>query len=258
MIEVKGRAGTIAVDDGGRGEPACVLVHSLGGHSAFWESTLAELRRGRRAVALDLRGHGASASASFAESGLDDFADDVVRVADALGLTRFILVGHSFGATVAIAVAARVPSRVSALVLVDPAGAFDQVPASTLEAFIEEVLQDESGAFVRAAYEANLERATPETRAAVLQGLAATGRDTLAGAYTAMFATDARKLLLRYPGPLRLIVDAANDSPMSLHAQVPDLDIVPIAGASHWLMLDRPAEFVLALKEFVDAQPVPR
>ena len=256
MIEVKGSAGPIAVDDGGTGEPACLMVHSLGGRLAFWSSTLAALRQDHRAVALDLRGHGASVPAAFADSGLDNFVDDVLRVADALGLARFVLVGHSFGATVAMATAARVPNRVLALVLVDAAGAFDQVPVSTLEAYIDTVLQDQDGSFVRAAYEANLERATPATRNAVLSSLAATGRETLAGAYTAMFATDARKLLLRYPGPLRLIVDAANDSPMSLHAQLPDLDIVPIDGSSHWLMLDRPEQFALALKEFVDAQPV--
>jgi pimeloyl-ACP methyl ester carboxylesterase len=57
---------------------------------------------------------------------------------------------------------------------------------------------------------------------------------------------------------VRLIVDAANDSPMSLHAQLPDLDVVSIDGASHWLMLDRPEQFALALKEFVDAQSVPQ
>ena len=258
MIEVKGKAGPIAVDDGGSGEPACLLVHSLGGRLAFWATTLSALRADRRAVALDLRGHGASAPATFAESALDDFVDDVLGVADALGLSRFVLVGHSFGATVALAAAVRAPGRVLALVLVDAAGAFDQVPVSTLEAFIDTVLQDEDGSFVRAAYEANLERATPGTRDAVLVSLAATGRDTLAGAYTAMFATDARQLLLRYPGPVRLIVDAANDSPMSLHAQVPDLDIVPVEGGSHWLMLDQPEQFTLALKEFVDAQPVPQ
>jgi pimeloyl-ACP methyl ester carboxylesterase len=240
VIEVKGSAGPIAVDDGGTGEPPCLLVHSLGGRLAFWASTLAELRRNHRAVALDLRSHGASAPAPFAASGLDDFADDVLRAADALGLARFVLVGHSFGATVALAVAARVPGRVLALALVDAAGAFDQVPASTLEAYIDTVLQDETGAFVRAAYEANLERATPGTREAVLASLAATGRATLAGAYTAMFATDARKLLLRYPGPVRLIVDAANDSPMSLHAQHQDLDVIPIEGTSHWINLDQP------------------
>lgn len=256
MIEVKGGAGPIAVDDGGSGEPACLLIHSLGGRLAFWESTLAELRTRYRAVALDLRGHGASAPASFAESGLDDFVDDVLRVADGLGIDRFVLVGHSFGATVALATAVRAPKRVLALALVDPAGAFDQVPVSTLEAFIDTVLQDESGDFVRAAYEANLERATPATRATVLASLAETGRDTLGAAYTAMFATDARQLLLRYPGPLRLIVDAGNDSPMSLQAQVPDLDIVPIEGSSHWLMLDRAQEFALALKEFMNATSV--
>lgn len=253
MIEVAGGAGRIAVDDGGRGEPACLLVHSLGGHLAFWRSTLEELRRHHRAVALDLRGHGASAPATLAASGLDDFADDVLQVADALGLARFILVGHSFGATVTLAVAARAPARVVALVLVDPAGAFDQVPASALEGFLEQVLGADGEAFVRRAYETNLERATPETRATVLASLAATDRATLGGAYTALFATDPRALLSRYPGPVRLIVDAANDSPMSLHAQMPDLDIVPVDGASHWVMLDRPEQFALALKEFVDA-----
>ena len=258
MIEVAGSAGPLAVDDGGAGDPACLLVHSLGGRLSFWASTIEALRKGCRAVALDLRGHGASAPATFARSGLDDFVDDVLQVADSLGLSRFILVGHSFGATVALATAVRAPQRVLALALVDPAGAFDQVPVSTLEAFIETVLQDEDGAFVRAAYEANLERATPDARAAVLASLAATGRDTLGAAYTAMFATDARQLLLRYPGPVRLIVDAANDSPMSLHAQVPDLDVVRIEGASHWLMLDQPEQFALALKEFVDAQSVPQ
>jgi len=258
VIEVKGRAGPIAVDDGGAGEPACLLIHSLGGRLSFWTSTLAALRTNHRAVALDLRGHGASASAAFAESGIEDFVDDVLQVADSLGLSRFVLAGHSFGATVALAAAVREPKRVLALALVDPAGAFDQVPVSTLEAFIDTVLQDSDGAFVRAAYEANLERATPETRATVLASLAATGRDTLGAAYTAMFATDARGLLLRYPGPVRLIVDARNDSPMSLHAQLPDLDIVTIEGSSHWLMLDQPEQFALALKEFVDAQSVPQ
>ncbi len=58
MIEVRGSTGPIAVDDGGSGEPACLLVHSLGGRLAFWDSTLAELRKQHRAIALDLRGHG--------------------------------------------------------------------------------------------------------------------------------------------------------------------------------------------------------
>ena len=108
MIEVKGRAGPIAVDDGGTGEPACLLVHSLGGRFVVLDSRRSPRSAvNHRAVALDLRGHGASASAAFAESGLEDFVDDVLQVADSLGLSRFVLVGHSFGATVALAAAAR-------------------------------------------------------------------------------------------------------------------------------------------------------
>jgi hypothetical protein len=88
---------------------------------------------------------------------------------------------------------------VLALALRDPAGAFDQVPVSTLRHSSTPVGQRR--AFVRAAYEANLERATPETRATVLASPPLPAA-TPGAAYTAMFATDARRLLL-LPRPVR-------------------------------------------------------
>jgi pimeloyl-ACP methyl ester carboxylesterase len=57
---VAGPAGTLAVDDGGRGEPAVVLVHSLAGTAQQWSEQLRHLRQSRRAVAFDFRGHGRS------------------------------------------------------------------------------------------------------------------------------------------------------------------------------------------------------
>ena len=253
MIQVQGAGGMIAVDDGGAGEPPCLFIHSLGGRRDFWQPVLDQLRKNYRAVALDLRGHGQS-GAEAAVMELDDFAADVLRVADALRLDRFILVGHSFGATVALAVASRAPRRIMGLVLLDAAGAFDDVPVAALEDFIDQVTGDSGTAFVREAYETNLERAKPSTRDVVLGSLEGTDRDTIGAAYTSLFGTDPRQLLLRYPGPVRLIVDAANDSPMSLHAQLPDLDIVPVRDSSHWIMLDQPEQVTTALKEFIDAQ----
>jgi len=65
-----------------------------------WLDYFAE--RGRAAVAVDLRGHGASDAAPAADRGtvgLDDYLDDARRVAHALG--RSVVVGHSMGGLLA-------------------------------------------------------------------------------------------------------------------------------------------------------------
>lgn len=251
----------IGMDDGGQGSPAFLLLHSLGGRRDFWSGVLPILRERHRAVAVDLRGHGAETAEKTERTvrfGLDDFAGDVLAAADAAGLQRFILVGHSFGALVALAVAARVPSRVIALALVDAGGSMDGVPAAALEDFLAGVAGEQGAGFVREAYEANLERATPATRARVLESLAATDQRVLVGGYTALFSTNPLELLAQYPGPVKLSVDSANDSPMALHAQHGELDVTPVEGTSHWIPLDQPAALASLLLGTGDRTPETR
>src|SRR6185369_18066949 len=88
-------------------------------------------------VALDLRGHGLSDAPT--ENGaydLDVLAADVVAVAEGSGLLdpewedgHVTLVGHGFGAIVAVAAAAVLGARCARLVLVD--GGLDHLPSST-------------------------------------------------------------------------------------------------------------------------------
>ena len=59
---IAGPAGPLHVDDGGDGAGVpVVFVHSFGGSTAHWPAQLAYLRKSRRALAVDLRGHGLSA-----------------------------------------------------------------------------------------------------------------------------------------------------------------------------------------------------
>jgi len=60
-------------------------------------------------------------------------------------LGRFILVGHSFGALVALAVAAHTPGQVAGLALLDAAGQMRDVPASALEGFLAQVAAEDAG-----------------------------------------------------------------------------------------------------------------
>ncbi|MGH9049924.1 MAG: alpha/beta fold hydrolase [Acidimicrobiia bacterium] len=119
----------VTVDDGtrlevreaGRG-PAVLLVHGFGGAKEDFADHLETLGAHFRVVTFDHRGHGESdAPADPAAYSIDRLAADVVGVADALGIDRFRLLGHSMGGMVAQRVVRAHPQRVESLVLMDTA-----------------------------------------------------------------------------------------------------------------------------------------
>ena len=72
-------------------------------------------------ISLNARGHSPSTDINAAAASFEVFADDVIALADHLGLVRFIIGGISLGAGTALNLAARYPDRVTALVLCRPA-----------------------------------------------------------------------------------------------------------------------------------------
>jgi pimeloyl-ACP methyl ester carboxylesterase len=101
-----------------------LLVHGWGGSVySFSETIPAIAAAGYRAIAIDLPGHGLS------DKPVDDekyttaaLADTVLAVADALGLRRFTLVGHSMGGGIALELALRGERRLERIVLINPIG----------------------------------------------------------------------------------------------------------------------------------------
>lgn len=95
-----------------------LLVHGMRAH-ARWFTQLGPVLAGRRyrALSVDLRGHGESAHVP--PYGIGPFSEDIAALVNALDLVRPILVGHSMGGGVVAHAAARLESRVSALVLID-------------------------------------------------------------------------------------------------------------------------------------------
>jgi pimeloyl-ACP methyl ester carboxylesterase len=87
----------IAYRDEGEGVPL-VLLHGLMAHGGFFRAQAA-LAADFRVIAIDLRGHGASARAGERPT-VEQLAGDVSALAEALGLERAIGVGWSLGATV--------------------------------------------------------------------------------------------------------------------------------------------------------------
>ncbi len=98
----------------GEGFPL-LLLHGWGGSARYWHSTLEHLADCRCGYALDLPGYGLS-PAWPATPDVQGAAAVVLEFANAMGLERFDLNGHSFSATIAALVAVAAPHRVRRLV----------------------------------------------------------------------------------------------------------------------------------------------
>lgn len=94
-----------------------VLLHGLALSADLnWLSCFGPLSDRFRVLGVDLRGHGRSDDWGSV-SGLEDFADDVAALLEALDVPRFIAVGYSLGGLVAQSVWRRHPERLAGLVL---------------------------------------------------------------------------------------------------------------------------------------------
>lgn len=119
-VIVKGRK--ILYRESGAGYPV-LAVHGNTGSSLWW--TRVREVPGARLVAPDLPNFGGSdridPSEAPGSSDIDLYADYLVAFAEALGLSRPVLVGHSLGGAVAISALVRRPELWAAAVLVDSA-----------------------------------------------------------------------------------------------------------------------------------------
>jgi N-formylmaleamate deformylase len=99
--------------------PALLLLHGLYDRWESWDSIIRAFAPHYQTIAPDLRGH---ARSSKPKSGyaLQDYAEDVVGLLDALNVSEVVPIGHSLGALVGAVLAADYPDRVKALVLADP------------------------------------------------------------------------------------------------------------------------------------------
>ena len=101
----------------GAGSVPVLLLHGLASSRRFWDLVVPHLA-GLPVVALDQRGHGDSDRPVGPYDGAT-VAADALTALDALGLSRVVVVGHSWGASTALRLAATAPERVLAAVAVD-------------------------------------------------------------------------------------------------------------------------------------------
>ena len=100
--------------------PDVVLLHGFLGNLAVWHLYMMPiLRREFRVTTYDLRGHGYS---DVTPTGYrsKDMAEDLLGLMDALDIKKAALMGHSFGADIALYFAMKHPDRVERILALEP------------------------------------------------------------------------------------------------------------------------------------------
>jgi len=100
----------------GSGNPLMIL-HGLFGSKRNWLSIAKPLSEFAQIIAVDLRNHGESEHAPTMS--YPEMAEDVIHLADQLGLPKVTLAGHSMGGKVAMTAALHYPDRIRRLMVLD-------------------------------------------------------------------------------------------------------------------------------------------
>jgi len=154
----------------GDDHPALLFVHGLGDGAHVWDATLDRLGPVGAVFSVDLPGHGDAPWRPGGGYSIETHASDLLAIITGRPVTRWILVGHSLGASVITRMALAEPSRIAGLVLVDPAR---QVAVEAVTRMLGDLRAIRGAGFQSVqAYEAELARQRPLAEPATVRQLA--------------------------------------------------------------------------------------
>ena len=256
----------VAIDVRGAGEPL-VLLHGLGASRRLWHRAAPLLAFDRLVLTPDMPGFGDSPPAGPGFD-LDAVSDALAAPLAERAGGRFDLLGTSLGGAVALSFAAAHPELVGRLLLVAPAG-FSPRPwpvASAAGALVDPALAVRRVVGARFASSAATRRVllwgavadpsllSPADARLILESSRRATR--LGAALAAVLAADVRPLLTGLADPPGLIWGERDRVvPIStleaIRAVRPDVIAERLPGVAHIPQLERPAEFVAAVRRIL-------
>lgn len=108
----------VAYETAGTGEPALVFAHCWCGNRSYWKNQIDFFSKNYPVITLDLAGHGESGK-TRKDYTVTAFAHDVIAVLKKVAPEKVILIGHSLGGPVMVAVSAMLGNKVLAVIGID-------------------------------------------------------------------------------------------------------------------------------------------
>jgi pimeloyl-ACP methyl ester carboxylesterase len=241
----------------GEGATTLILIHGWLCDQTHWNRVSSDLSHRYRVVTLDLAGHGRS-ERRRSDYTVESFARDVEAVVGKTRSGSLVLVGHSVGGLVALAAAARLRPHVQLVVGVD---AFDGLifitPSDTEIEASEAGLRADFRGYIYGVVRNKMFTAHSDPKLAEAIALAMSHADehVAISARRAVMRTDGAELLEGAAGVPLLAIDtedaAAYSDQWPQRAQS-QLRQVRVPGTGHFIMLEKPSEFVAVLLSAID------
>jgi len=257
-IEANGIA-TEYLLEGPAGAPVVAMSHSLAANLSLWDAQAAALAGRYRVLRYDIRGHGGS-DAPAAPYALEQMADDLHGLMQALGIADAHVVGLSMGGLIGMTLALKFPRAIRSLTLADTTASYgperkagwdDRIRVAEAQG-IEPLLDRTMEAWFTAPFRAE----RPDVIAKVRAMLAPTSVVGYVGAIQAIGYGDMREEIRAIRCPTLVLVgdeDRGTDITMArtMHERIAGSELVVIPRAAHCSCVEAPEAFNRALLAFL-------
>jgi len=266
------RLAHISIQSIGKGSPI-VLIPGLSTPRSVWEGAVPELARDHRVILVQVNGFaGDDPGANLKGAVLEGIVEDLHGYIASKHLKHVRIIGHSMGGLAALMFARAHPDEVDRVmvvdalpffaVLIDPDATVDTV-RPTAEMMRTKIASAYGKPADPAMIEANVKSLAlkPESIARMKQWAAAADPRVTAEALYEDLTTDIRPQLVGITTPVTLIVpwtDKSFGEERTLafykrqYATLPSVTFVGIGNAGHFVMLDQPESFAVAVRNFVN------
>jgi pimeloyl-ACP methyl ester carboxylesterase len=243
----------LAYKEAGTGDPPIVLLHGMAGDHKRLAPQFDHLQAHHRVVAPDLRGHGESAKPSGAYD-VDVFVSDVLWMLGELGIEHPVLVGHSLGGSIGLAIAVAHPEAVRALVLLDSGIRSRETKAADLGSFYAGLGGPDHAERLRAFVYERLFMPTDDRELAeqLAETMARVPPDIFLAMARGVLSFDSFKAALACTVPSLLILSASPFTDRStLEKLGPNWQVGQVVGSGHCLQLIVPDQVNAMLDRFL-------
>lgn len=242
--------------DQGKGKSALIFVHGWTCNMDFWKGQFTGFA-GKRVIFLDLPGHGKSDKPQTSYT-MEYFARSVEAVMKDAGVKKAVLAGHSMGTPVIRNFYKLYPEKTLGLIVVDGSlrtFANKEEAAGYMAAFKADYKKT-AGAMI----EGMMPTASPELKQQIKASMLATPETVALSAMENMMQD------VSYPQEkitvpvLSVLADSPfwpPDTEKYMRSVTTSLDYKTMKGVSHFLMMEKPAEFNLMVNDFLTKNNLP-
>ncbi len=235
--------------------PPLVLVHGAGGTHLHWPPEIRRLPE-MTVYALDLPGHGRSEGRGCRS--IATYRDIILQWADTVGLSQFVLAGHSMGGAIAQELALTFPHRLRGLILV-ATGARLKVHPQILQG-LERTPEATARLLAEWAYG---ERPPHNLLRLYVRRLLEIPPEVTLGDFLACDAWDRMDDIHRIEVPTLIVAGEADKLTPPKYARylqerIPCSQLVLVPKAGHMVMLEAPTVVAHAISDFIHGLPLER